>query len=186
MFFIVNKTKGHVTLGDIGINLGPKQAIDLDKVMGRAKSNESRSLRAASKRGDIEIRVKDKPKSKAIPNTKPRSNDLGDMKAEIIGEMKNTMRELLKGQSGGVSKEDLQALIDSIPKATETVIYRHEGAKIREDEEVEIDEGTLGEISKRAMDKMVKNAESKEIKYKEEKQENDLMDNINELEQLFG
>jgi len=186
MFFIVNKTKNHITLGDIGVSLGPKQAIDLDKIMKRSKSDESTALKAASRRGEIEIRIKDRPKVKSIPNTSPAPNtlsgarELGEMKKEIIGEM----RELLKGQ-GGVSKEDLQKFIDAMPKITETVIYRQDVEKIREDEEVEIDEETLGEINKRAVNKMVENVESREVKYKQEKQKDDLMNNVSELEQLL-
>ncbi len=184
MFFIVNKTKGHITLGDIGINLGPKQAIDLDKMMKRSKSDESRALRSASKRGDIEIRVKDKPKVKKIPNTtpKPKSEDLGAMKAEIIGEM----RELLKGQGGGLSKEDLQELIAAMPKSSETVIYRQEGEKIREDEEVEIDSSTLATINARTVDNIVKGTEIKAVHYEEKHEENTILDNVDELEGLLG
>ncbi len=184
MFFIVNKTKGHITLGDIGINLGPRQAIDLDKIMKRAKSDESQALKNASKRGDIDIRVKDKPKVKTIPNTTPksRSNELGNMKAEIIGEM----RELLKGQGGGISKEDLQALIAAMPKSSETVIYRQEGEKIREDEEVEMDENILATINARTVDNIVKDTEIKSVHYEEKQVENTILDNVDELENLLG
>ena len=42
MFFIVNKTKQHISLPDIKISLGPRQAIDLDKIMSREESEKSR------------------------------------------------------------------------------------------------------------------------------------------------
>jgi len=190
MFFIVNKTKSNITLGDLGLNLGPRQAIDLDKArIPRSKSEASRSLQMAQKNGDIEVRLKDKLKSNVVPDAplKP-SPDLGNMKEEIIGEMKNAMKELLKGQMGGVSKADLQELINAIPKTTETVIYRQDQGNIkqREDEEVEIDVVAIGEMNKRAVDKMVKNVESVDIKYEGKKQKNDLDSNISELEGLLG
>jgi len=31
MFFIVNKTRKNITISDIKVSLGPRQAIDLDK-----------------------------------------------------------------------------------------------------------------------------------------------------------
>ena len=50
MFFIVNKTKKTIVLGDLSITLGPKQAIDLDKIMKRHKSDDSISLKTATSR----------------------------------------------------------------------------------------------------------------------------------------
>ena len=68
MFFIVNKTKRNITLGDLGVNLGPRQAIDLDKArIPRSKSEASKSLKMAQKSGDVEVRFKDKPKSRITP-----------------------------------------------------------------------------------------------------------------------
>ena len=187
MFFIVNKTKGHVTLGDIGVTLGPRQAVDLDKIMKRGKSEESMALKAAKSRGDIEVRVKDVLKDKSIPNTnqKPNSDELGDMKKEIIGEIKDTMSELFKGQTGGVSKADLQELLAAMPKVQETVIYRQDQGKIREDEEVEMDEETLAKINARTVNNIVKNTEVKAVHYEEKREENTILDNIGELEDLL-
>ena len=190
MFFIVNKTKRNITLGDLNLNLGPRQAIDLDKArIPRSKSEASKSLMMAKKSGDIEVRFQDRLKSESLPvSPSSVSPDMGNMKEEIIGEMKNAMKELLKGQMGGVSKADLQELINAIPKTTETVIYRQDqgNMKQREDEEVEIDVVAIGEMNKRAVDKMVKNVESVDIKYEGKKQKNDLDSNISELEGLLG
>jgi hypothetical protein len=192
MFFIVNKTKGHVTLGDIGITLGPRQAVDLDKIMKRSKSEDSMALQAAKARGDVEVRVKDTPKvkAKAIPDTIGQSfpDELGNIKKEIIGEMKDTMKELLKGQGGGVSKADLQELINAMPKVSETVIYRHDQENIaqREDEEVEMDSEVMAKINVRTVDNIVKDTEVKAVHYKEKQAENTILDNIDELEDLLG
>ncbi len=194
MFFIVNKTKSPVSISDLNIVLGPRQAIDLDKArIPRDKSEASKSLKMAQKNGDIEIRFKDNPKSKSVPITPSLTvPDLGNIKEEIIGEMKDVMKEFLTNQAGGVSKSDLQELINAMPKATETVIYRQDKENIvqREDEEVEevvgVDIDAIGEMNKRAVNKMVENANSGELKYKQEKQENDLESNISELENLLG
>jgi hypothetical protein len=186
VFFIVNKTKKHITLPDIKISLGPRQALDLDKLMDRSESEKSRHLKAASHNGDVEIRVKDgnKPKKNAPVQAAP---DMGKMKDDIIKEMKDELQSL-KQPKEGLSKEDLiaamQELISSMP--AKEVIVREGGTVASDEEEVEINEDLLGEINKRAMNKMVKNTESGEVKYKEEKQKNDLDSNINELENLLG
>lgn len=188
MFFIVNKTKGTITLGDLGISLGPRQAIDLDRVMKRDRSEDSQSLKDAKKNGAIEVRIKDDPKSNKVPDIKSiyQGPDLRSVKDEIIGEMKGVMKDFLKGQVGGVSKEDLQALINAMPKSTETVIIRQEGEKIREDEEVEMDEEILGEMNKRAVNETVKNTKIKSVHYKEKHEENTILSNADELENLLG
>lgn len=188
MFFIVNKTRKTITLGDLGISLGPRQAIDLDKTnIPRSKSDISQSLKNAKRNGDIEIRINDRPNSKVIPNTKIKtpSDELGDMKKEIIGEMKDVMKEFLQAQRGGVSKEDLQELIKAMPKSSETVVYRQEGEKTRADEEVKMDEGLLVEINARTVDNIVEGTDIKSMKYKEETQENTILNNIDELEGLL-
>ena len=186
MFFIVNKTRGPVSIGDIGVTLGPRQAVDLDKIMKREKSEGSQSLKSARARGDIEVRVKDKSKPESsFVKAQPSVEDLGAFKKEMIGEMKDAMRELLASQQGGLSRSDLKELIDSMPKSSETVIYRDGQEKIREDEESSVRVNEIGEMNKRIVNKIVKNVDSTEIKYKEEKQKNDLDDNILELEGLL-
>jgi len=190
MFFIVNKTKHNVTIGDLDLNLGPRQAIDLDKIMDRSKSNTSKGLKAAKNNGDIEIRIKDESKSHVIPNIKSvqhvQSVDLKGMKDEIIDEMRSTVKELMIGRE--ISKEDLQGitntLIQALPK--QEIITQQEKKSIRQDEEVEMDGNILVDMNKRVVDKMVKNVESVGIKYEEGIKEDDIMNNIEELEGLLG
>lgn len=187
MFFIVNKTKHNVTLGDLGLNLGPRQAIDLDKVMQRAKSEASKSLKIAKKNGDIEVRFQDKPKAPITPIAQPSSNNLGDIKKEIIGEIKDVMKEFLTSQTGGVSKSDLQELINAMPKATETVIYRQDQENIvqREDVEVEMDEDMLAKINARTVNSIVEGTEMKAVHYEEKHEENTISNNVDELMDLL-
>ena len=197
MFFIVNKTKQTVIIGDLGVTLGPRQAVDLDKTVGRAKADASKSLKQAKKGGQIEVRIKDgeKPPSPARKAPPPEPS-LDNFKNEIIDEMKGSIkalsRELVAQQpvnSGdNISSKDLDALakkiIKSMPISSETIIFQEKQA--RTDEEVEIDEGKLSEISARAVNEIVKDTEIKSIHYKEEKQENTILDNVDELEDLIG
>ncbi len=191
MYFIINKTKKHITIGDIGINLGPRQAIDLEKVLKKEKYENSRHLRIAQGNGDIEIRISRK-ESKKQQNVvkKDDSVDMEKIKNDIIKEMKNEFKNIGQKEDS-LSKKDLIEVITEVmknlPKEKITTVIREKGKeKEFDDEKVEINEELLGEINKRVVDKMVKNVKSEEIKYKEEKQKDDIEENISELEQLLG
>ena len=51
MYFVINKTKKHITFQDISITLGPRQCIDLQRVMKKEKYENSRHLRIAQGNG---------------------------------------------------------------------------------------------------------------------------------------
>ena len=188
MFFIVNKTKSTIIIGDIGITLGPKQAIDLDKMMSRSKSNSSKMLKTANKKGQIDIRIKDGGKLSNIDPPKV-NNSLNDFKKEIIGEIKDLLtQQITPTPKEGLNKKDLadiaQQIIQNMPKS-ETVIIQEKPKEIKI-EEVAIDEEKLLEINARTVNKMVEGTDINEIKCKEEKKDNNILQNINELEGLIG
>jgi hypothetical protein len=189
VFFIVNKTKGTIVISDIGITLGPRQAIDLDKMMNRSKSEASKMLKGASKKGHIDIRIKDGGKKSKIKPPEQIGGDLDDFKKEILEEMKGLLSNQQPSPQAGLGKEDLaefaQQIIDNIPKS-ETVIIQGQPQDIRTDEDVEMDEELLSRINAKAVDKIVEGTDINSINYKEEKQENTILDNISELEDLIG
>ena len=189
MFFIVNKTKQHISLPDIKISLGPRQAIDLDKIMSREESEKSRHLKAAKSNGHIEVRVKDKTKSKdsrtIVQNV--QAPDMSKIKDEIIKEMRDEFGALkFPTSKEGVSKEDLMEVMKEVMQSMPKEVIIREGAAVEaDDEEVEIDESIVADINARTVDKRVKDVEVKSVNYKEE-QTDDLLDNIDELEQMLG
>ncbi len=189
MFFIVNKTKNTIVISDIGVTLGPRQAIDLDKMMSRSKSEASHMLKAASKKGLIDIRIKDGGKTSKVKPPE-QINDLDDFKKEILEEMKGLLNQTQQPTpQQGLGKEDLaafaQQIISNIPKS-ETVIIQGQPKEVRMDEEVEMDEDILAKINALTVDKIVEGTDINSINYKEEKQENTILDNISELEDLIG
>lgn len=194
MFFIVNKTKRTIIFSDLNVTLGPRQAIDLDKVVDRKKSDASKFLKSAKKKGVIEVRMKDGEKPKYLSYKSPEGPSLDSFKNEIISEMKGTMRDLLAQQVGNVqstiNSDDLEEMtrkiIQSIPRSTETVIIKEKAQEEGDDEKVEIDEETLAKINARAVDEIVKDTKVKSIHYKEERQEDTILDNVEELENLLG
>ena len=193
MYFVINKTQKQVVLQDINITLGPRQGIDLEKVLKKEKYENSRHLRLAQGNGDIEIRIstKESKKQKKIitPKKDTTKDDIEKMKNEIIKEMKNELKNINKEpvNNDSLSKKDLVEIMTEVMKnmPRETII--REGSKEEfDDEKVEIDDKLLSEINKRAVNKMVENVKSEEIKYKKEKQQNDLDQNVDELENLLG
>ena len=193
MYFIINKTKNSITFNDINnIVLGPRQAIDLDKTNIRREIVEnSKTLKAAKNRGDIEIRT-DEKKNKDIPiQTINSSNtDINKVKDEIIKEIKELKKE--DPNKENFSKEDIisifKELISALPK--ERIIEKTvsvDNNKVEKiEEEIEKDEKLLSEMNVRAVNKITKNTKTEFVDYKEEKQKNDLLDNISELENLIG
>ncbi len=189
MFFIVNKTKSTIVISDIAITLGPRQAIDLDKMMSRSKSNSSKMLKAANKRGQIDIRIKDGGKTSNIDLPKV-DNSLDDFKKEIIGEIKDLFTKQIPPTPKEVlNKKDLaelaQKIIQNMPKS-ETVFIQEKSQKIKTEEEVIIDEEILVDINARAVDDVVKDVKSNNMRHKEDTKMNDLEQNILELENLLG
>ena len=190
MFFIVNKTKDTISISDIGVTLGPRQAIDLDKMMNRSKSEASKMLKGASKKGHIDIRIKDEGKKSNIKLPERVDDSFDDFKKEMMEEMKG----LLSNQNQptpqqGLGKEDLaafaQQIISNMPKS-ETVVMQGQPQDTRSDVDVDMDEDILAKINARTVDKIVEGTDMNTINYKEEKQENTILDNISELEDLIG
>ena len=177
---------------DLKVTLGPRQAIDLDKVVGREKSEESEDLKEKTRGGFIEIKRKDQISSYRIKE----EPQIKDNKAEFMSEIKNALKdmkdELKEGMtkpSVGISKEDLMSTMKEVmadmPQASNTVIMQEVEKNISRDFDVQMDESLFADMNKRAVNQIVKDVRSAEVKYKEEKQKNSIIDNINELEGLL-
>jgi hypothetical protein len=203
MFFIVNKTKQNIVISDLaGLRLGPRQAIDLDKVdsLDRHKIEKSRNLKEAQKKGIIEIRIKDKGRKKntIIETTQiSSSDDLEKFKKEIIGEFKDTIKGLSSQIASQKNEEkveekkdmDLDELarkIASLMPKQEKIIVNGRVENNSQEQEVEIDNEVLSNIHKKTVEKMMEKTESSNVHYEEERKSENLDDNINELENLLG
>jgi len=192
MFFVVNKTKQTVILSDIGVTLGPRQAMDLDRLVDRYKSDKSKHLKMANRKGQVEIRIKDGEKPKNAPaETSSSDNTLENFKKEIIEEIKGTMKELSPRQVE-VKQNDIdldllaQKIAQKMPTQKETVIIQEGKKQERTDEEVEIDSEVLADINARAVDNIVEGTDINAVNYKEEQQEDTILNNVDELENLLG
>jgi len=196
MFFIVNKTKSIITISDLKLSLGPHQAIDLDRIISRNKTENSKFLKKAVARGKISIKRKDEVNN----STKIEmnfdgidKNDMNDIRKEIKKELKEGIKEIsdeIKGQNtkdnNAVSKEDLKEIMTQMMNMMQQNQVQSQNITKENEEEVQIDDNTLSDIHSRAVKKITKNSEMKSINYKEEKIKDDINKNIDELENLLG
>jgi len=197
LFFIVNKTKSKVSIDDLGIILGPRQATDLDKRITRSLSESSKDLRKLSSKGIIDIRSKDKEakkNKKEVVNDGISEKSLNNLKKDMMDEFKKGMREMkedLKGNiSGigtGVSEEKLQEIVSQIAKAIKNNNVGQESLREIQEENPQIDGDVLASIHSMAVGKMTEDTTMSKINYKKEKIKSDsLRDSVSELEGLLG
>lgn len=193
MFFIVNRTTNTVILSDINITLGPRQGIDLDKIMSREKSESSKCLSSSKSKGQIEIRVKDDNKNRNgninVSYTRGKNqNNMSELKEEIIKEVSDslnkTVSEILSQNREGLTKKDLEDSLKSVISLSYNQNLPQQN--IKKDEEIDIDDNLLSEISAKTVNKILQNTNSKELKYKEKEEKNTIINNIDELENLLG
>ncbi|MCD6435537.1 MAG: hypothetical protein J7L15_04045 [Clostridiales bacterium] len=193
MFFIVNKTKTNVFIKDLKLTLGPRQAIDLDKVMGREKSEDSKDLKNKNREGIIEVKRKDQISSYHIKE-EPK---IIDSKAELISEIREALKEVgneikqgIDKPAVGISKEDLMSamkeVMASMPQASNTVIMQEVEKNINKDFDVQMDESLLADIHARAVNDLIKNSKTGYVNYKNEKVIGSVDNNVSELENLLG
>lgn len=186
MYFVVNKTKQHVALPDLKISLGPRQAMDLDKIMSREEIGKSRHLKAAKANGHIEVRVNNKAEKKETTIIKETiTPDMSKVKDDIIKEMKEELSSLKGNTKEGISKEELmEAMRELMTNMPQQIIIKEGTVDSSQEEKVEMDESLLADINARTVNKRVEDVELKSVSYKEEEQDSDL--NIDELENLLG
>ena len=183
MFFIVNKTERIIALNDIGVTLGPRQAINLDKRVPREKSENSKDLKNRIADRLIEVKQKDHNKPlieytvKIQQATPPPNVDVEKLKQELL-------KELLAGMKA-VGNDIKETISQQQP-----VIIQQTGSTTpiaQTSEEIKVDDAVLADIHARAVDKMSKDTKSGNVNYSEQKVEATQIDqNASELEDLLG
>lgn len=194
MFFIINKTKHTIAISDLKLSLGPRQGVDLDRIVSRETSNKSKLLKKLSKKGIIFIQRKDEEnKNIKIESHIDNSEkfDIKELKKEFREGIKGLSNELKKqsNNNNSISKNDLQELITqmmSMMQQNQTGVRYIEREKENEEEDVKMDENILTDIHARAVKDLTKDSKMGSINYKKEEIDDNLEDNIDELENLLG
>lgn len=197
MFFIINKTKHTITLSDLKLSLGPRQAIDLDRMISREQSEKSKYLKRLVAKGIISVKRKDEKNKNIIVENHIYNSEKSDI-AELKKEFRESIKELtneLKKQSGNnnsLSKNDLQDLVTQMmsmmqQNPTEVrYIEKETGVTREEEEEVQMDENVLTDIHARAVKDLTKDSKIGSINYQKEEVKDNIDNNIDELENLLG
>lgn len=191
MFFIVNTTKQSLSISDLKLILGPRQAIDLDARYTRDQAEKSRGLKSLVSKGLISIKNKTEPKVEThfIQEVHNHSNefDAEKMKADIMSGFKEIIAEGMPSPiptpQQNINVEELAKMIaEMIPQGT-----NNQNMNLpTKDKEVKVDDAVLADIHSRAVNKIVEGVESGEINYEQDITENDIDENIDELEGLLG
>jgi len=183
MFFIVNKTKNELEISDIRISLGPRQAMDLDKIIDRSKSDRSRDLDLAIKKGIIQVKQKTPTETPIVisSNNDVDISKIDDMKEYLAKEIKNQFDMLKSGlPKNNNNSGDLSQVLNQLKKLT-----NNNSNNESEDEDVIMDDDKLSNIHAMTIDKKLKNVESNEVKYEKKEIKDDIDGNISELEGLI-
>jgi len=193
MFFIVNKTKREIVISDLSVAMGPRQAMDLDRFIDRKKSERSKDLDTAIKRGFVNVRQKTNEESSLVIKQIKEEIDPKQMdkfKKDINNEIKNQFsslkKDLLNAKGSNNSNVDNSELLEKLA----SLIQNNKNGDLSvksEDEEVPINGDVLSSIHAKTVDRQIKNTEiSSNVSYEEKEVQNDIDQNISELEDLIG
>lgn len=183
MFFIVNRTNKDLTIGDLDISIGPRKAIDLEKIRSREKIDSSTDLRTCIKNGYLQVRHNSKA-SQTEENKEPEKVNVDDeqinkIRLAVADEVKSQIADAMKGNSGGDNSEilsKLNALLSGQGQSQSSAAYPIED---------ELDEDVLADIHAKRMKNVGKDTEGK-VTYEKKKSTDSAVDRAAELDNLLG
>ena len=184
MYFVVNGTQQQIIISDLKLNLGPKQATDLDIHFGREQLERSRNLKSLIAEGKIQVKRKDDV-NKVVPQIieKESSNiDVDKMKKEISDVVKDTISKSMPQQQ----PFNMEELIKTLSEMMKNNNTGQPSIKINTEQEVEMDDKILADMHSRVVEKIVKDVKTSDISYIEGKGEaENINKNVSELEGLL-
>lgn len=185
MYLIINMTTDMIIIGDLGIELGPKKAIDLDKVFqDRSKFEHSKDLKYAEKSRKIQIRH-----DRVVNKERETVTVTQKIDDEHIMKIREAVRQEVVEQIKNISSTpDNQ--IEIILEQMRNMIERGSSLKensvnesVVQDNYNDIDLDKLSEIHAKSVKKISKNTEGN-VRYEEHKSSSSL-DNLDELDGLL-
>lgn len=188
MYFIVNKTKSELQISDIKISLGPRQAMDLDKVIDRSKSDRSKDLDLAIKKGVIQVKQKTPTETPIVINSQNNdTSNIDNIKKDLSEEIKNQFNDLKNQLINQGSNQSQNNDFSQILNQLQSVLNNKNTNNYyeSEDQDVKINDEQLLDIHARSIDKKLKDIKSNDVKYDKQKVDDDLENNISELEGLL-
>lgn len=191
MYFIVNTLAREITIADIKLTLGPKQAIDLDRYIGRSKFQDSKNLQEAIRAKIIEVRSDTGLKKEEAPPPpqiiEKQVLDIDKLKEEIRKELRQELKEQFQSNPND-SAQILNAIRDLTSKVSAGVpVYKNqENGSEKTSGNDDIDEAILLKIHEKAAERMSKGVKESNVS-SETQQVSGSLDHIaSELEDLIG
>tara|TARA_Y100000310_G_C20698933_1_gene827869 strand:- start:1509 stop:2147 length:639 start_codon:yes stop_codon:yes gene_type:complete len=212
MYFIVNKTKRPVIIADLKLELKPRQAIDIDKIYDRHKTDNSRDLGHAVKSGYVHIRQKtiknlDEADATLLPAVEaPPPVDAEKIKEELRKEFQQQMATLSDTIKSSVANPEMMQVLKQLSGAIQdgqlgtTVVKEKETVRevavpidrpveedMKEDHDGDddLDPAIAAQIHAKAVDRLTKQSKGK-VAYQEEHTEGSVSKNVDELDNLMG
>lgn len=196
MYLIINLTRETITIDDLSLTIGPKKAIDLDKVGNASRSSieKSKDLKKAEKKRKIRIRHSRPPQSqvaapKEAVNIDDQINKMRDtVRKEIQDQLKSSQQP--QPQQSNIDPNMLNALLSKMNEMIEgqknTQYIPHQDIpKHTQDDADDIDVDKLAEIHAKAVGKQTKEAQGR-ISYENKKMKTDINKQADELDGLLG
>jgi len=203
MYFIVNNKKNEIVISDLKLCLGPRQAMDLDKIFKREQIEYSKDLKLSVKKGIVTIRQKSSSGTEhqnviINSNSAIGSEDIEKIKNELTKEIRDgigSIRNDLEHQEGNKQilpvnpNLEMSELKNMLSQLTSVVGNMSKNSKIDDknkelEEEDDIDGFAMNEIHKRAVNKMTKDVLSS-VEGMELEELDSVEDNVSELENLL-
>lgn len=186
MYFIVNRSKNEVTIGDLNFTLGPNKAIDLEAVLGRTKIEASHDLKTAISKGFIHVRVNsasEKNQPAAAPS-KVADDQIAKIQAAVSDEIKKQLAGLQQQPTGDIAKA-LAALTDLIKNQpqSQSPLPNFAPEKPKKKEDDDLDPEKLADIHAKSVGRLKQRSESS-VNYNEKSVNNTASDRAAELENL--
>lgn len=149
MFYVVNCSGRHVSLGSLGVMLAPKQGIDLDVKFARHQTERCSELKGAISKGIIKLVRKD-------GNAKPKAEDKSDVvNAQLLLQIKKMLDDA-KNQNIDAIASAVAARIGNVQAAS---LASAESIQASEVVEAEMDSATLDVIHQRAVERMTRDVQ---------------------------
>ena len=193
MYLIANSSGKQMIIGDLGLVLKPKQAIDLHKVKLKTIPERSGDLSLCVKKGLVKVLKQDSKKSKKIienvsnvtnVNTMDQKKLLESIRSIIKEEVKSQSPQIIQGQDNKDVMAAIQELMKTVKTQKGTVVIR-DGKVTESEEDLGLDHDTLVKIHSKTVDKRMTDTEGKMEYEDQEIIDIGMGDDLSELEDLL-
>jgi len=183
MFLIANASRKEIVIGDLGLTLSARQAIDLHKIKTQIPPEQSKDLQRAKRHGAIKILhqedskniIKEKEKEIFIKESFDKDGLLKDIKILLEKEIDKKINS-----SQNTNNAQISEMLEMMQK-----LVRNNQSVGHSSAEEDIEQSQLVDIHSRSLNTMSKDILGSKLTSEEEIKDSKLSDNIDELSQML-